>query len=132
MSSYYAVNHLHVHSSKTQVSTCHLRTKDAKCELNCVWEGKKLPYTTKPCYLGVTLVRLLSFGKQKRRLQHKIISLPKLPTHNGVHQQLHSEQQRLPCATVPQSMHAQCGKDHVMHTSSMPPSMTRVTVSLGV
>ena len=64
---------------RCQPSTCqsiqdtsesfHLHTKDAKCELNCIWKWKKLPYTTIPCYLDVTLDRTLSFrhhmGKKK-------------------------------------------------------------------
>ena len=72
---------------------------------------------------------MLSFrqhiGKTKAKVATRNNILVKLaPTHNGIHQQLCFEQQHLPCATVPQSMHSQCGKDHVIHTSSMPPSMT--------
>ena len=74
MSCFYAVNHVYANPSKTQLSAFHLRTKDAKCELNCTWEGKKLPYTTTSCYLSVTINRTLSFRHHMGKTKAKFVS----------------------------------------------------------
>ena len=56
---YYAANHLRANPEKTQISTFHLKTRDAQPELKVVWHGKLLAYSHKPVYIGVTLDRCL-------------------------------------------------------------------------
>ena len=58
---YYAVNHLRANPEKTQISTFHLKNRDAQRELKVVWHGKLLTYSHKPVYLGVTLARCLTY-----------------------------------------------------------------------
>ena len=56
---YYAANHLRANPEKTQISTFHLKNRDAQRELKVVWHGKLLTYSHKPVYIGVTLDRCL-------------------------------------------------------------------------
>ena len=58
---YYAANHLMANPEKTQISTFHLKNRDAQRELNVVWHGKLLTNSHKPVYLGVTLDRCLTY-----------------------------------------------------------------------
>ena len=46
---------------KTQISTFHLKNRDAQRELKVVLHGKLLAYSHKPVYLGVTLDRCLTY-----------------------------------------------------------------------
>ena len=50
-----------IHPQKTQISTFHLKNRDAQRELKVVWHGKLLAYSHKPAYLGVTLDRWLTY-----------------------------------------------------------------------
>ncbi|KAI0212708.1 putative RNA-directed DNA polymerase from transposon BS [Lamellibrachia satsuma] len=61
LSTYYDLNQLRTNPSKTQVCAFHLRNRDAKRELNVVWNGTRLNNTSTPVYLGVHLDRTLSF-----------------------------------------------------------------------
>ena len=54
-------NHLRANPEKTQISTFHLKNRDAQRELKVVWHGKLLAYSHKPVYLGVTLDRCLTY-----------------------------------------------------------------------
>ena len=60
LSTYYDLNQLRANPSKTQVCALHLRNRDAKRELNVVWNGTRLNNTSTPVYLGVHLDRTLS------------------------------------------------------------------------
>ena len=55
MTTYYDTNQLRANPSKTQVCAFHLRNREAKRELNVVWNGTRLSNTTTPVYLGSTL-----------------------------------------------------------------------------
>ena len=57
LTSYYAANHLRTNPEKINISTFHLKNRDAQRELKVVWHGKLLAYSHKPVYLGVTLDR---------------------------------------------------------------------------
>ncbi|KAK9703440.1 hypothetical protein QE152_g29336 [Popillia japonica] len=61
LATYYQKNHLKPNPSKTQVCAFHLKTKDARRELEIHWRGERLEHCTTPRYLGVTLDRTLSF-----------------------------------------------------------------------
>ena len=58
---YYAANHLRANPEKTQISTFHLKNRDAQRELKVVWHGKLFAYSHKPVYIGVTLDRCLTY-----------------------------------------------------------------------
>ena len=58
---YYAANRLRANPEKTQISTFHLKNRDAQRELKVVWHGKLLTFSHKPVYLGVTLDRCLTY-----------------------------------------------------------------------
>ena len=45
----------------TQISTFHLKNRDAQRELKDVWHGKLLAYSHKPVYLGISLDRCLTY-----------------------------------------------------------------------
>ena len=55
MTTYYDKNQLRANPSKAQVCAFHLRNREAKRELNVVWNGARLSNTTTPMYLGVHL-----------------------------------------------------------------------------
>ena len=59
MTTYYDTNQLRANPSKTQVCAFHLRNREAKRELNLVWNGIRLSNTTTPVYLGIHLHRTL-------------------------------------------------------------------------
>ena len=60
MTTYYDKNQLRANPSKTQVCAFHLRNREAKRELNVVWNGTRLSNTTTtPVYLGIHLDRTL-------------------------------------------------------------------------
>ena len=52
MTTYYDTNQLRANPSKTQVCAFHLMNREAKRELNVVWNGIRLSNTTTPVYLG--------------------------------------------------------------------------------
>ena len=49
LSTYYDLNQLRANPSKTQVCAFHLRNRDAKRDLNLVWNGTRLNNTSTPC-----------------------------------------------------------------------------------
>ena len=59
MTTYYDTNQLRANPSKTQVCAFHLRNREAKRELNVVWNGTRHSNTTTPVYLGIHLDRTL-------------------------------------------------------------------------
>ena len=61
MTTYYDTNQLRANPSKTQVCAFHLRNREAKRELNVVWNGTRLSNTTTPVYLGIHLDRTLRY-----------------------------------------------------------------------
>ena len=52
---YYDTNQLRANPSKTQVCAFHLRNREAKREMNVVWNGTRLSNTATPAYLGIHL-----------------------------------------------------------------------------
>ena len=50
MTTYYDTNQLRANPSKTQVCAFHLRNREAKRELNVVWNGTRLSNTTTPVF----------------------------------------------------------------------------------
>ena len=83
---YYADNHLRANPEKTQISTFHLKNRDAQRELKVVWHGKLLAYSHKPVYLGVTLDRCLTYkdhiAKTKAKTGARNSILKKLANNN--------------------------------------------------
>ncbi|KAI0221448.1 hypothetical protein LSAT2_027204 [Lamellibrachia satsuma] len=72
LSTYYDLNQLRANPSKTQVCAFHLRNRDAKRELNVVWNGTRLNNTSTPVYLGVHLDRTLSFKTHIQKTKMKV------------------------------------------------------------
>ena len=68
---YYAANHLRANPEKTEISTFHLKNRDAQRELKVVWHGKLLAYSRKSVYIGVTLDRCLAYKYQIAKTQAK-------------------------------------------------------------
>ena len=61
MATYYDTNQLRANPSKTQVYAFHLRNREAKRELNVMWNGVRLSNTTTPVYLGIHLDRNMCY-----------------------------------------------------------------------
>jgi len=61
MSTYYKNNWLNLNPNKTEVSTLHLRNKEAKRTIRVIWGGVEIENTEHPKYLGVALDRTLLF-----------------------------------------------------------------------
>jgi len=57
MTNYYSTNYLRVNQAKTQTCVFYLSSKEAKRELEVIWDNDKLVHTFNPVYLGVTLDR---------------------------------------------------------------------------
>ena len=81
---YYAVNHIRANPEKTQISTFHLKNRDAQRELNVVWHGKPLACSHKPVYLGVTLGYKDHIAKTKAKTRARNSILTKLANTNWV------------------------------------------------
>ena len=69
---YYELNQLRHHISKTRVCAFHLRSRDAKRELNVVWNDTRLTITSIPVYLGIHLDRTLSHKVHKQMTKMKV------------------------------------------------------------
>ena len=69
---YYDTNQLRVNPSNTQVCAFHLRNREAKRELNVVWNGTRLSNTTTPVYLGVHLDRTLCYKPYIQKTKMKV------------------------------------------------------------
>ena len=61
MTTYYDTNQLCANPSRTQVFAFHLRNREAKRELNVVWNGTRLSNTTTPMYMCIHLDRTLCY-----------------------------------------------------------------------
>ena len=72
MTTYYATNQLRANPSKTQVCAFHLRNREAKRELNVVWNGIRLSNTTTPVYLGIDLDRTLCYKTHIEKTRMKV------------------------------------------------------------
>ena len=68
---YYAAKHLRANPEKTQISTLHLKNRDAQRDLKVVWPGKLLAYSHKPVYLGLTLDRCLTYKEHIAKTKAK-------------------------------------------------------------
>ena len=73
MTTYYDTNQLRANPSKTQVCAFHIRNREAKRELNVVWNGIRLSNTTTPVYLGIHLDRTLCSSSSSPRYSVKLI-----------------------------------------------------------
>ena len=72
MNTYYDTNQLRANPSKTPVCAFHLRNREAKRELNVVWNGTILSNTTTPVYLGVHLDRTLCYKTYIEKTKMKV------------------------------------------------------------
>ena len=72
MTTYYDTNQLRANPSKTQVCVFHLRNREAKRELNVMWNGTRLSNTTTPVYLGVHLDRTLCYKTHIEKTKMKV------------------------------------------------------------
>ena len=72
MTTYYDKNQLRANPSKTQVCAFHLRNREAKRELNVVWNGTRLSNTTTPVYLGIHLDRTLCYKTHIEKTKMKV------------------------------------------------------------
>ena len=72
MTTYYDTNQLRANPSKTQVCAFQLRNREAKRELNVVWNGTRLSNTTTPVSLGVHLDRTLCYKTHIEKTKMKV------------------------------------------------------------
>ena len=72
MTTYYETNQLRANPSKTQVCAFHLRNREAKRELNVVWNGIRLSNTTTTVYLGIHLDRSLCYKMHIEKTKMKV------------------------------------------------------------
>ena len=72
MTTYYDTNQLRANPSKTQVCAFHLRNREAKRELNVMWNGTRISNTTTPVYLGIHLDRTLSYKTHIEKTKMKV------------------------------------------------------------
>ena len=61
LTTYYRSNSLRANSDKTQVTSFHLKNREAKRTLEVKWNNTDLENTPHPKYLRVTLVKTLSY-----------------------------------------------------------------------
>ena len=72
MTTYYATNQLCANPSKTQVCAFHLRNREAKRELNVMWNGIRLSNATTPVYLGIHLDPTLCYKTHIEKTKMKV------------------------------------------------------------
>ena len=72
MTIYYDTNHLLANPSKTQMCAFHLRNREAKRELNVVWNGTRLSNTTTRVYLGIHLDRTMCYQTHIEKTKMKV------------------------------------------------------------
>ena len=58
--------------NKTVTATFHLHNREARRELNVTVEGRTLPFSAEPTYLGVKLDRALTFRQHLESLRKKL------------------------------------------------------------
>ena len=71
---YYRSNSLRANPDKTQVTVFHLRNREAKRSLQVSWNGVELENSDSPKYLGVTLVRTLSYKTRIHNTMMKVVT----------------------------------------------------------
>ena len=76
----YKMNSLRANPEKTQVTAFHLRNKEANRSLKVVWNETELDNTAYTKYLGVTLVRSLSYSQNIHTTKMKVVTRNKLLT----------------------------------------------------
>ena len=85
---YCELNQLCPNPSKTQVCAFRLRKRNAKRELNVVWNETRLINTATPVYLGIHLDRTLSYKVHIQKIQMKVSArnnrIRKLQIQSGV------------------------------------------------
>ena len=118
MTTYYDTNQLRANTSKTQVCAFHLRNREAKRELNVVWNGTRLSNTTTPVYLGIHLDRTLCYKthieKTKMKVNARNNIIRKLANSKWGARHRHSDPAASPSATQLPSTPALCGQ--CLHT----------------
>ena len=72
MTTYYDTSQLRANPSKKQVCAFHLRNREAKRELNVMWNGTRLSNTTTPVYLGIHLDRTLCYKTHIEKTKMKV------------------------------------------------------------
>ena len=72
LTQYYRSNSLRANPDKTQVTTFHMRNKEANRSLKVEWNRTKLENTPHPKYLGVTLDRTLSYKEHIHNTKMKV------------------------------------------------------------
>ena len=114
LTTYYDTNQLRANPSKTQVCAFHLRNREAKRELNVVWNGIRLSNTTTPVYLGIHLDRTLCYKtlieKTKMKVNARNNIIRKLINSKWGARQRHSDPAVSPSATQLPSTPALWGK----------------------
>ena len=118
VTTYYDTNQLRANPSKTQVCAFHLRNREAKRELNVMWNGTRLSNTTTPVYLGIHLDRTLCYKthiektKMKVNARNNIISNSR--TRSGGARHRHSDPAVSPSAAQMPNTPVLCGQG--LHT----------------
>ena len=72
LTTYYRSNSLRANPDKTQVTSFHLKNREAKRTLAVKWNNTDLENTPHPKYLGVTLDRTLSYKKHIHNTKMKM------------------------------------------------------------
>ena len=72
LTQYYRSNSLRANPDKSQVTTFHLRNKEANRSLKVEWNRTKRKNTPHPKYLGVTLDRTLSYKEHMHNTKMKV------------------------------------------------------------
>ena len=118
MTTYYDKNQLRANPSKTQVCAFHLRNREAKRDLNIVWNGTRLSNTTTPVYLGIHLGRTLCYKthieKTKMKVNARNNIIRKLANSKWGCMHWHSDPAASPSATQLPSTPVMCGQG--LHT----------------
>ena len=72
ITTYYVTNQMRANPSKNHVCAFHLRNREAKRELNVVWNHARLSNTTTPGYLCIHLDRTLSYTTHTEKTEMKV------------------------------------------------------------
>lgn len=116
LSAYYRKSDIKPNPAKTQVSTFHLNSHEAKTPLNITWEGQHLEHNPFPKYLRVSLDWALCFKQQcystKAKVAARTSSSGDSPAQNGEQSHPPCELQHWPYVCQQQNMHAPPGPDY--------------------
>ena len=116
---YYRSNSLRANPDKTQVTTFHLRNKEANRSLKLEWNKTELENTPHPKYLGVTLDRTLSYKEHIHNTKTKVATRNNLQrklsnSKWGANAKYHKDQQHWHYDILRLSTQHQSGRDHLM------------------